>query len=328
MEKLKQLISTVASISIELKKNNKPVNPILSYLVLILGTYQFLKLMGKSYQEVIYPTLRKLFYFIFKSSTRLITKDPFILNSLNPNKWVFIYGANNHVGQQAAKLMAKLNYSLILVDSNLDKLKNLAEDIGKIFPNMTNSQGYTYERIKLLNINFAIWRDSTALEHKIREVVDINSCMPIFINCISFINEWQVCEDKLFHEVQFDQIYQYTGNTIIGFSIFFNFFTRMIVHHKQQSCVINLIKKEVKPFDRTSYAMAILRVLYFPLYYHKLLERMNLMHYGVNKYISEVSDNAALGYPMLRTFNLIIDSRESRTIEQSQIENMMQSIRY
>lgn len=67
----------------------------------------------------------------------------------------------------------------------------------------------------------------------------------------------------------------------------------MVVDQKNQSCVINIIKKEVKPFDRTSYAMAILRFVYYPFYYHKLMERMNLMHYGLNKYIREVSENAA-----------------------------------
>ena len=71
------------------------------------------------------------------------------------------------------------------------------------------------------------------------------------------------------------------------------------MHHKRQSCLINLIKKEVKPRERISTPMAVLRVLYFPLYYHKLMERMNLIHYGVNKYINEVSTNAAYGYPLL-----------------------------
>lgn len=69
---------------------------------------------------------------------------------------------------------------------------------------MVDESGETGDRVKILNINFAIWRDSTSIELKIREAIDIKSHMPIFVNCMSFLNEWQVCEDKLFHEVQFD----------------------------------------------------------------------------------------------------------------------------
>jgi len=59
--------------------------------------------------------------------------------------------------------------------------------------------------------------------------------------------------------------------------------------------------------------MATLRMLYFPFYYHTLMERMNLMHYGINKYIEEVSKNAANYYPLLKNYNVIIDSRDSKT---------------
>ncbi|CDW86441.1 UNKNOWN [Stylonychia lemnae] len=327
MEKLKQLISHISSISVELKKNNQPVNPLFSYLLVILGTVQLVKLLNKSYSDLLYPTLKRLFYFIFKRSHRLLTKDPFLVTQ-NKEKFVLIYGATNHMGQQTAKLFAKYNYSLILVDSSLDKLQKLSEELGKIFPGLTDDHGFTSERIKIININFAIWKDSTSLEHKIRETITLSMEIPIFVNCISFLNEWQVCEDKLFHEIQFDQIYQYAGNTIIGFTIFFNFFSRLIVHKKQQSCLINLIKKEVKPFDRTSYAMALLRVLYFPFYYHTLMERMNLMHYGLNKYIDEVCENAAYGYPLLKNFSVIIDSREARSYELKRLENKLNLLRY
>lgn len=100
------------------------------------------------------------------------------------------------------------------------------------------------------------------------------------------------------------------------------------MHKKQQSCLINIIKKEVKPFDRTSYAMAILRVLYYPLYYHKLMERMNLMHYGLNKYISEVGVNAAHGYPLLKYFQVVIDSRDSKSYTLPQLESDLSTINY
>lgn len=59
------------------------------------------------------------------------------------------------------------------MDSNLDKLQKFSEELGKIFPNLTDSKGETNERIKLININFAVWKDSTTLEYKIREVIDL-----------------------------------------------------------------------------------------------------------------------------------------------------------
>ena len=99
-------------------------------------------------------------------------------------------------------------------------------------------------------------------------MLDLSKKIVVFVNCISFLSEWQVCEDKMFHEVQFDQIYQYAGNTLIGFSVLFNFFMRMVVYQKHYACLINVVKKEIKPFDRTSYPMAMLRVMYYPIYYH------------------------------------------------------------
>ncbi len=187
--------------------------------------------------------------------------DPVQFKS-NSDRWVLIYGATNHIGKLAAHVFAKNGYSLILVDSSLDKLQKLTDTLLRVFPHLKD------ENLAILNLNFAIWRDSTSLEYKIREVIDLDKQIPLLINCMSFLNEWQVCEDKLYHEVQFDQLYQYTGNTVIGFSVLLNFFTRLIVHKKQQSCLINITKKEVKPWDRTSYAMAFLRVLYYPIYYH------------------------------------------------------------
>jgi hypothetical protein len=49
------------------------------------------------------------------------------------------------------------------------------------------------------------------------------------------------------------------------------------------------MKKEVRPFERTTYAMKVLRFVYYPVYYYKLMERMNLMHYGINGYLDEMT---------------------------------------
>ena len=132
--------------------------------------------------------------------------------------------------------------------------------------------------MEIVNINFAIWRDSTTIEHKVREIFS-NSLegsgfreVAVLVNASSLSNgAWQVCEDKLFHEIQFDQIIAYLGNSLLGFSIILNFLSRLIVFNKQPCLVVNVLKKEVYPNDRTNLPMRVLRMLYFPKYYHKLL---------------------------------------------------------
>ena len=86
----------------------------------------------------------------------------------------------------------------------------------------------------------------------------------------------------------------------------------MIVYWKKPAVMINLVKKEVRPWDRSSYPMKILRMVYFPLYYHKLLERMNLMHYGVNRYLTEFTKSANESYPMLKAYQFEIDARDDK----------------
>jgi hypothetical protein len=63
-------------------------------------------------------------------------------------------------------------------------------------------------------LNFAIWKDSTSLEARVREIFSLPSTeevkhnfkdVKILVNAGSFATgAWQVCEDKLFHEVHFD----------------------------------------------------------------------------------------------------------------------------
>ena len=96
--------------------------------------------------------------------------------------------------------MAKYGYSLILIDNDLTKLTNMKLDLYRIFPSIQEERQF----VDILNLNFTQWRDSTSMEYKIREVLTIEKDVPIFVNCMAFINEWRVCEDKLFHEIQFD----------------------------------------------------------------------------------------------------------------------------
>lgn len=67
--------------------------------------------------------------------------------------------------------------------------------------------------------------------------------------------------------------------------------------------------------------MKVLRLMYYPLYYHKLMERMNLLHYGVNKFTQEVSFNSQEAYPLLKTFEIMIDSRDDLSYDLKRLES-------
>ena len=152
--------------------------------------------------------------------------------------------------------------------------------------------------------------------------------MRLFINCGSFATgAWQVCEDKLFHEVLYDQVFAYLGASLLGYTILLNFLTRLIVYSKQECVVVNFLKKRVLPSDRTNLPMQVLRRVYYPLYYHKLMQRMNLLHYSSNSYSSELTKNASLSYPMLTSYEIELDSREDRVIEWQKLESKVRHVR-
>lgn len=52
----------------------------------------------------------------------------------NNKRWVIIYGATNNIGQCMARVVAKHGYSIVLVDSNLDKLQHLQNELFRVFP--------------------------------------------------------------------------------------------------------------------------------------------------------------------------------------------------
>ena len=118
-----------------------------------------------------------------------------------------MYGATNSVGENISKVLAKHGYSLILVDSSLDKLQHLQTELLRVFPRLSTSEEGS-QKVELVHINFALWRDSTSLEFKVREVftspVGSSSFkkISIFVNASGFAQgPWQACEDKLYHEV-------------------------------------------------------------------------------------------------------------------------------
>ena len=61
----------------------------------------------------------------------------------------------------------------------------LEEELNKVFMNLE-----VKDRIQIVNINFSIWKDSASLEQKLNNVITLDKDIPIFVNCISFINEW------------------------------------------------------------------------------------------------------------------------------------------
>ena len=50
---------------------------------------------------------------------------------------------------------------------------------------------------------------------------------------------------------------------------------------------------------------------------------MNLLHYSLNKYTRELTENAGLGYPMINTGEVILDSREDKAIEDKELEYIL-----
>jgi len=64
------------------------------------------------------------------------------------------------------------------------------------------------------------------------------------------------------------------------------------------------------PWERTGPPAKILRIAMYPFTYHQLLERMNLLHYGVNSFTNAVLRNAEIAYPALKLWEVEIDTRE------------------
>mmetsp|Transcript_29885 Transcript_29885/g.22147 ORF Transcript_29885/g.22147 Transcript_29885/m.22147 type:complete len:171 (-) Transcript_29885:264-776(-) len=158
----------------------------------------------------------------------------------NKSKWVVIYGAATSIGRQAALIFARHGYSLVLIDSNLSKLQALKEHIARNYffvgRAMTSEQSGeelvegALRRVEVLALNFSVYKDSTSIEYAIRDALQFEQRdFRVFVNCISFLSAWEVCEDKLFHELQFDQIFQYTNNCVTGFAVIFNMFCRIFM---------------------------------------------------------------------------------------------------
>jgi len=51
------------------------------------------------------------------------------ISSEKDRKWVLIYGATSDLGRKVSKVFAEHQYGLILVDSNLNQLQELKQEL-------------------------------------------------------------------------------------------------------------------------------------------------------------------------------------------------------
>mmetsp|Transcript_41001 Transcript_41001/g.39537 ORF Transcript_41001/g.39537 Transcript_41001/m.39537 type:complete len:112 (+) Transcript_41001:90-425(+) len=110
-------------------------------------------------------------------------------------------------------------------------------------------------------------------------------------------------------------------------------FSRIFVNQRKQACLINVKKKVIMPWERHSAPVKLLRFFFFSMINAiiesldfkftrtKLMERMNLLHYGVNQYTDEVLKNAEYAYPLLKVYNVQIDSREELDYDLDRLHN-------
>lgn len=163
-----------------------------------------------------WPSMKQLFRAAFRKKIRLLDPASFAENA---SKHVILYGACSHMGQTCARVMLKYGYSLILVDANLQKLQRLKSSLLRQYIDQFQQYESAQEqidaqnrRIQLLQVDLSVWTDSTSLEKHFRKVINIaddHLQMPIIVNASGFGGYWQVCEDKLYHELQFDQLIYY-----------------------------------------------------------------------------------------------------------------------
>ena len=137
------------------------------------------------------------------------------------------------MGQITANIFVKYGYSVILIDANLQKLQTLKLQLQKTFVEVNPN-------ILILQFDMCIYKDSTTIEQQIREVVDVEMDIPIIVNTSGYGGYWQVAEDKLYHELQFDQLIYYHSQTILGFSLILQFFSRLVFHKKTNCLILNI----------------------------------------------------------------------------------------
>ena len=75
------------------------------------------------------------------------------------------------------------------------------------------------------------------------------------------------------------------------------------------------------PSDRRPLAMKVLRWVLRPDLFSDILERVNVLHFGQQQYLLELTRKMRLSYPMLSYFNVLVDHRNDKVYELSKLEN-------
>ena len=147
----------------------------------------------------------------------------------------------------------------------------------------------------------------------------------VFVNCMSLMPEAKVLSAKLFHEAQFDQIFNFLGSTTLGFSILLNYFARVHAYKQTSACLITFNNRVIMPWERDSNPM-LLRLgsmLVRPLSYYKNMERVDMLALAQTNFIKSMHESAEVHYPQLRTFIVPVDSRDIATTRAKDIENAL-----
>ena len=69
--------------------------------------------------------------------------------------------------------------------------------------------------------------------------------------------------------------------------------------------------------------MKIFRWILRPDLFSDILERVNVTHFGIQKYLFEITSKMRLSYPMISFLNLIVDHRSDKIYK---IENLEQEL--
>lgn len=167
MEKAKKLLNDITKFTLtaQIKINNRMINPLVTFVLLVLGSTYLVKLLYKGVLiPIIYPFLRKIFYAILKKRSKLL---PVSLGSnqlkrdvqTKELKWVLVYGACSHLGKLVTKVFANHDYGLMLIDANLTKLQDFKHELEQIFPHLSGNGKQSM--IRIININLGTDSNST-----------------------------------------------------------------------------------------------------------------------------------------------------------------------
>jgi hypothetical protein len=54
--------------------------------------------------------------------------------------------------------------------------------------------------------------------------------LQVLVNCSGFGQDMRIYNEKLFHEMQFDQVMLSLGKQVLGFTLLVNYFSRVYAH--------------------------------------------------------------------------------------------------